>query len=198
MDFNAIFNRAKSVLLNPKETWAVIKDEANTVNQIYTEYVLILAAVPAIASLLGNWIFGIGFFNYRPGFFRGLFSAVISYLLTLVGVFVAGKIVDALAPSFNAQKNDLNAFKVVAYSWTAAWVAGILLIIPGLAPLVMLVSLYGFYLLYLGLPYLMECPSDKALGYTIVSVVVIFIVFIVISAIVGAVTGIPRGMMEQF
>ena len=46
-------------------------------------------------------------------------------MLALVGVYVIALIIDALAPSFGGTKDSLKAFKVAAYSATAAWVAGI-------------------------------------------------------------------------
>ena len=201
MDFNAIIERAKAILLKPKDTWGVIKEETTTVNEILMNYVIILAAIPVVAGLLGNFIFGVGvpfYGRYRPGFFSGIVWAVVNYILSIVLVIVAAKIVEALAPTFQAKKDNLSAFKVVAYSMTVFWVAGILMIIPDLGPLAMIISLYGFYLLYLGLPYLMECPSDKALGYTIVSVIVIIVIYIIIGAITGAIIGIPSGMMNNF
>jgi hypothetical protein len=75
----------------------------------------------------------------------------------------------------------LRALKVTAYSYTPAWVAGILHIIPALGVLAALAGLYGLYLLYLGLPVLMRCPKDKSVGYTVVLV----ICAIVISVVIG-------------
>ena len=52
---------------------------------------------------------------------------------------------------------------------TAAWLAGVFVILPALSILSIL-GLYSFYLYYLGLPKLMKAPADKALVYTIVSI----------------------------
>ncbi len=194
-----IVERVKIIILKPKDAWALIKTEATTVNEIFTGYVVILAALPAVAGFLGNWFFGISgpfFGRYHLPFFRILSSAVVSYVLTLVGVFITAKIVELLAPTFQAQKNSLNAFKVVAYSMTPVWVIGIVAIIPELTPLTIL-GLYSLYLLYIGLPHLMECPAEKALGYTITIILVMIVVYIIIGAIAGTFIGIPKGMMPQ-
>jgi hypothetical protein len=201
MDFNAIIERAKAILLKPKDTWSVIKEESTTVNEILMNYVIILAALPVVAGFLGRFIFGVGipfYGRYRPGFFSGIVWAVVSYILAIVGVFVAAKVVELLAPTFQAKNDNVSAFKVVAYSMTASWVAGILMLIPDLSPLVMIIGFYGFYLLYLGLPYLMECPSEKALGYTIISIIVIIVVNVIIGIITAAIIGIPSGMANNF
>ena len=62
-----ILDRVKAILLKPVDTWPVIKSEAKTEKQIYTEYVMILAAVPLVAGFLGQWLFG-----YGLPFFRGI------------------------------------------------------------------------------------------------------------------------------
>jgi len=87
-------------------------------------------------------------------------------------VLVVAFIVNALAPSFAGQKDSIQSLKVVTYSYTASWIAGIAVLLPGLGALIMLAGLvYGIYLLYLGLPVLMRAPPDKAVGYTVVVVV---------------------------
>jgi len=52
-----------------------------------------------------------------------------------------------------------------------------------LGALAILGALYSLYLLYLGLPKLMKCPQDKALGYTVVTVLCFIIAGIVIGAV---------------
>lgn len=85
------------------------------------------------------------------------------------------------------KKNITNAFKAVVYSMTPAWVGEVFYIVPNLWPLVLLSALYGIYLLYLGLPLMMDTPKEKALGYVIVVVVVTFMINFAIGAIVGAI-----------
>jgi len=106
--------------------------------------------------------------------------------LSLLGIYLLGLVIDALASSFQAQKSPLNAFKLAAYSMTPSLLAGILSILPALTPLALLAGLYGIYVLFLGIPTLMKAPQDKAIPYTAVAVVCA----IVISLVVGAVAGV--------
>ena len=75
-----------------------------------------------------------------------------------------GLVIDALAPTFNGQKNQPNALKLAVYSMTPAWLAGIFSLIPGFRVLG-IVGLYGLYLLWVGLPPLMKSPEEKSIGY---------------------------------
>lgn len=183
-----IVERAKKVITSPKEAWAEIKAEQTTVQNIYLSYAVILAAIPAIAQFIGYALVGTSALgvHFRWSIGTALGYAIFWYVLGLAGLALTAFIADALAPSFGSQKNFVNAFKAVVYSMTPVWVAGILYIIPFLGILVLLAGLYGLYLLFLGLPELMDTPKEKAIGYVIVVIVVNIIVYFVAGAIAGA------------
>src|SRR5207249_1265199 len=92
-----------------------------------------------------------------------------------------------LAPTFGGVKSRLQAFKLVAYSATASFVGGLFSLMPALAILGVLASLYTIYLLYTGLPVLMKVPRERALAYT-ATVVVCGIVASVMLAMLSAAT----------
>jgi len=190
-----IVERVKAIVLRPAETWPVIKEEDTTVADLFRNYVAILAALPPVASFLGLWLFGrstpLAVGRFHVSFFRGLSMALVEYVISLVGIYVAARIVDWLAPTFQAQRDPLRAFKLVAYSYTPVFVIGLVNIIPDLAPLTLL-GLYGFYLLYVGLPYLMECPPERALTYTLTVAAIMFIVYMAIGIITAVIVGMPR------
>jgi hypothetical protein len=173
-----LVERVKRILLSPQTEWPIIDTEPTTPTELYKQYIIPLAAIGPVAQLIGWLLFGVS--GYRPPILSALATTVVQYILTLVGIYVLALIVDALAPTFNGKKNQLQALKVSAYSMTAAWVAGIFALIPPLSPL-MIVGLYSVYLLYLGLPVLMKSPRDRALVYT----GVVLIAGIVVSILVG-------------
>src|SRR5581483_9449544 len=117
-------------------------------------------------------------------------AMIVHYVLTLALVFVMALIIDALAASFGGQKNQVQALKTVAYAYTASWVASVALIVPFLGFLVVLAAaIYGIYLLYLGLPYTMKCPQDKAAGYTAVSIIIAIVLSWIVGIVVVGITG---------
>jgi hypothetical protein len=61
--------------------------------------------------------------------------------------------------------------------------------VPVLGLLAILAGLYGLYLLYLGLPRLMKCPPEKAVGYTAVVVVCAIVLSVVVGAAGAAMVG---------
>lgn len=175
-----LVERVKNILLTPKTEWPVIDREPGDTSYLFKNYVAILAAIPAVCGFIGASIIGAA--GYRSGFFAGLMSAIISYILAFVGTYLMALIIDALAPSFGGRKDFASALKLVVYSSTAAWVAGIFSLIPALAILSIL-GLYSLYLLYLGIPVLMKSPAEKSLVYTIVAIVCAIVVWIAIATI---------------
>jgi hypothetical protein len=101
---------------------------------------------------------------------------------------MAVAIADFLAPKFNGQANRFNAFKLVAYSYTASWLAGIFGLIPSLG-LFSLLGLYSLYLLYTGATPLMKVPADKAGGYTAVTIACAIVLALIIAPITGLLSG---------
>jgi hypothetical protein len=179
----SLVERAKDIILQPKSEWAVVDAEPSTIGGIFTSYVMILAAIGPIAMIIGYQLIGVGY-GFKPPLGFTIATAAVTYILSLVGVYVLSLIIDALAPNFGGTKNSLNAFKVAAYSWTPAWLAGIFNIIPPLA-ILGLVGLYSLYLLYLGLPRLMRVSEDKAAGYAVVVIVVQIVLYFVLIMLAG-------------
>lgn len=193
----SLMERAKNILLQPKTEWPVIDAEQTTTGQLYTGYIIPLAAIGPIAQIIGMSLIGVSLpflGSYRVPIGYALRSAIVAYVAALVGTFVLALIIDALAPTFGGQKNQIQALKVAAYASTAAWVAGILGILPALGLIVLLISLYSLFLLYLGLPVLMKAPQDKAMGYTVVVIVCWIVLWIIIGVISTRMMYRPTGM----
>jgi hypothetical protein len=191
-----LIDRVKNIILTPKTEWPVIDRESGEVTYLFTSYVAILAAIPAICGFIGTSIIG---FNVpsmgtvRLGVASGLGNAIVTYLLTFLIVYVVALIVDALAPTFSGRKDFPSALKLTVYSYTPAWISGIFLLIPGLRFLSIL-GLYGLYLLYLGLPPLMKSSQEKSLGYAAAVVVCAIVIGLILGMIQAALFSFPQMM----
>ena len=181
-----LVQRVQDILLKPKTTWPEIEAEAGDVKSVYTNYLVFLAAIPAVATFLGLSVFGMSFLGatIRVPFLSGLVNLVVGFVLSLVMVYVLALIANALAPTFKGEKNLLNAVKLVAYGATAGMVGGIFNLLPMLSMLGLLAGLYSVYLIYVGIPVMMKAPEEKALGYT----AVLLVCGIVAGMIMGAVS----------
>lgn len=197
MDASRIVSRARLILLTPKTQWPAIAAEPETVSHLYSHYIVVLAAIPALIQFLRLSIIGTAtpfLGTYRVGVLSGLGGAILTYALSLIGVYIVALIVDALAPTFHAHRDRVQALKTVAYAYTASWVASMLGIVPGLGILAALAGLvYGIYLLRLGLPVTMKCPESDAVKYTAATIVCAIVVGVIMSVLTGALIGAPLG-----
>lgn len=183
-----IVDRIKGILLEPKSEWTTIAAEPATTMSIYTGWVLILAAIGPIATLVGYADMGVAW---------ALRLAVGSYVIALVITFVLAMVVDVLAPSFGGQKDFVAALKLAAYSYTAAWLAGIANVLGTFGGLVVLMaSIYAWYTFFLGAPVLRKCSADKAIPYTLI-IVLCGIALGILAGRVLSGTGMGPGMMRH-
>ena len=189
-----LIDRVKRILLSPQPEWEAIDGEATTPSALYTGYIMPLAAIGPIATVIGYSVFGIRVpFSatvYRVPIGSAITSAIVTYVLTLVGVYVLSLIIDALAPTFGGTKSRIQALKVAVYAATAGWIAGIFSMVPGLRFLGIL-GLYSLYLLYLGLPVLMKAPKEKAVSYTVVVIIAAIVLAMIVATIAGRFMTIP-------
>lgn len=188
----AIVERIKNICLKPKTEWEVIEPETPSTSALFTGYAVPLAAIPAIAGFVGGSLIGrslpvVG--TYRIPLVSGLVMAVFTFVMALVGIFIVSLITNALAPKFGGEKNSTQALKLAVYSYTPAWIAGVLQILPMLGLLGLIAGLYGIYLLYLGLPRLMKCPQEKAVAYTAVVVACAIVLSVIVGIVGGSIAG---------
>jgi MFS family permease len=181
-----LIQRAKNICLTPTTEWPVIATEPATPGGLLGGYAAPLAAIGAIAGFIGGAIIGqtlpfLG--HYRVPIVTALVAAIFTFGMALVGVFVLSLIIDALAPTFGGEKNSSQALKLAVYSYTPAWIAGVLQIFPVLGILGIFAALYGVYLLYLGLPHLMRSPQDKSIPYTVVVLICAVVLSVVITGV---------------
>ncbi len=176
-----MFNRIKNILATPKTEWPVIEGENKPHMTVAMTWLLVMAAIPAAASLLGYGVFG------RFSLVYGICQAVIQYVIMVGGVYLSAFVIDLLSSSFGAQKNFDKAFSLVAYAYTPMFIGGIFYLLPALSWLAGLVGLYAFYLLFVGLKPMMKVADDKQTGYFVVSLLAMIVVSGVLMGVLGTI-----------
>jgi hypothetical protein len=161
-----IINRVKNVLVSPKTEWQTIEAENAPHVKVFTTYVIILAAIPAVAAFIGYGLIGYSVFGVKVSTMGwGIRQAILQYIVMSGGVYLTAFVIDALASNFGARKDFNRAFSLVAYAYTPMFVAGVFYILPSLSWLASLAGLlYGLYLLYIGLQPMMKAPAEKQTG----------------------------------
>jgi hypothetical protein len=189
-----LVDRVKNILVTPRTEWLVIEGERGDPAYLFTNYVAILAAIPAICNFIGTTLVGISVptvGTFRLGIGAGIVNMILTYVLSFVIVYLVALITDALAPTFGGQKNFENSMKLVTYSYTPGWLVGIFALIPALGFLGIL-GLYGLYLFWTGVSPLMKTPANRSSAYTATVVVCTIVIAIVLGLIQAWLIGIPR------
>lgn len=183
-----LVQRVKEILLQPASTWTVIEAESATPKSLFVPYVVVLAAIPAIATFIGFSVLGMGMMgmNFKVPFGAGLNMAISTYVLSLVMVGFLGWLTSVLAPTFGGKADLVSGLKCAVYASTPGFVAGAFNIFPVLSFVALLAGLYGLYLLYLGLPILMKNPKEKSPIYMVVLVIAAIVASVLISAVTRA------------
>lgn len=179
-----LVERAKAITLTPDTEWPVIAGEQPTLQDLFTQYAIPLAAIGPVANLVGSALLPFG--PFRLGIGAAIGVSITSFVMALVGVLIVGVIVNALAPVFGGTKNQAAAHKLAVYAMTPAWLGGVFNLIPLLAILGLVASAWSIYLLYLGLPAIMGNPKEKSMPYTVLTVVCALVIGLITSAITGS------------
>jgi hypothetical protein len=183
-DISSTFKNAIALVTNPISFMKENKDVVPPVNSLMINYVAVLAAIPFIATLIGD----LWYYAYRGLYGYAVASAILTYVLDVAAVFVIGMVIWKLAPTFGTTADQARATVLAAYIFTPVFLISILDIIPFIGWITFVGLLYGLYILYMGIPILFNTPADKVLTYTVGIVVASFVVLAIISAIIGAIT----------
>jgi hypothetical protein len=160
-----LIDRAIDICIKPRSTFLEIEREKAGFTALYRDYVLWLAALPALVKLGVAWLSrdaqsALG----GRGLAAMLSGAALDYICLLAGVYVLALAIDALAPLFGGERDEDQALRLCAYALTPSFLAGATGALPGLAWSSIL-SFYSIALVILGLPRLMRCDEERALGY---------------------------------
>lgn len=119
-----LVERAKNIIMRAKQEWPVIDAEPLDVSGLLTRYVLPLAAIGPVAVLIGTSMLTRGLFRVSIG--GAISAAILSFMLSVIGVFAMAWVINTLAPSFGGAASMPQAIKVATYSATPQWIAGTL------------------------------------------------------------------------
>jgi hypothetical protein len=155
------------MLVQPSLAWRRIAQEPADPAHLLSSYVALLALIPAICGFIGACAIGVtlpGGVFYRAPLIEGFLGVIFGYVAAFVEVLLVGGLIYLLAPLFKAHRGFPEALKLSTYAFTPVWLAGIFLLLPGLRFL-LLIGLYGAYVLYRGMPLLAKVAPAKSLPY---------------------------------
>jgi hypothetical protein len=173
--------RIKNIMITPQEEWPVIAEEPFNMVELYTGYIMPLAAIGPVALFLSSVIL-----RRDMAFATGLGFTLVLFVMHLVTIFLAGLVTAKVAPWFGGVDDRGQGTKLVAYASTAAWLGGVFNILPWLSILSLIFSLFSLYLLYTGAATMMRVGQEKSLSFTATAVVILIIITLAIYWLAGS------------
>lgn len=165
-----MLRRAFRLLASPAGEWAAIAADRESWRGVALRYVLPLAAVPAVAWMVGRVVFPGDLATWEDARLArapaaiawagaAAFCGSVLWVAILAGAFWA------LAPMFGVRRDWARSWKVAAYGTTPAWLAGVLLVKPVLVGLLLIALLHCSYLYYAGLQVVSGVKQGAAAEY---------------------------------
>lgn len=166
-----------AILLRPTQAWFAIGESATSVLRVLVTHTVPWALVPALCWYYGvthvGWQFG-----EEPPLKISAESAqkicALFYIAMLVGVTVLGYMVHWMAATYAASRSTFaRGVAIATYTATPYFVAGLLGLQPSLwfdIAVGVAVAWHCLYLLYLGVPIVMQIPAER--GFLFASAVV--------------------------
>ena len=182
------------LFVDPTQEWEKIREQ-HQAGRHSVAHIFLLAAIPAISGYVGTtrvgWRIGVGD-PIRITGDSAIAIAVIYYLALLVGVFSIGWVIHLLGKAYEVVKPLSLCLALAAYTATPLFLIGIMEIYPVLW-LNMLLGLpalaYTVYLLYSGLPIMMEIPAERGFLYSSAVLAVGLIALVALLALTALLWG---------
>jgi hypothetical protein len=157
---------------NPKDEWVNIRNEDCTLGKCFATHTFLLAAIPALSGFIGTtqigWQIGAGP-PIKLTVDSALMIAVLYYLAMLVAVVSIGALIQWMGKTYGAERPLSRAIVLASYTATPLFLIGIFQLYPILW-LNMILGLpalaYTVYLLYSGLPIMMEVSQERGFLYS--------------------------------
>lgn len=182
-----MLRRAFRLVVAPTREWAAIAAERESWMAVAVRYVVPLAAVPAVAWMIGRALFPGDLATWEsvpparaPAAIA--WTGAIAFGGSLLWVVLLAVALRGLAPMYGASRDWAHSWTVAAYGTTPVWLAGVLLLKPALVGLLLVPMLHCSYLYYAGLQVVAGVKRRAAAEY----VGVVLFLALVASTLLGA------------
>lgn len=177
--------RVGRLLTRPGTEWAVIAAESDDVTSICQGYVAILALVPAASTLAGIIVSG-GRFLGAAGLTTVILAAIVSWAMAIGSSIATASLVEKIAPAFQSDGDLTQAFKLVGYALTPAWLMGAFFVLGPSEPVAIVGWVWAVYLGFRGLPIVMKTPRARVAALLAASTLAFILVNVVLRALFAA------------
>ena len=165
-----ILNHIWGLYAHPKDEWQTIEKRHESLSYSLM-HILTIALIPAICGYYAaahiGWTIGVGD-PIRISTSSAQLMAISMYFALVAGVFSLAYLIQWMAKTFDSKPTFVQALELAAYTATPLLMVGVSALFPVLwfVALAGLVAVaYSVYLLYSGVPIMMNIPEEKGFIY---------------------------------
>ncbi|MCH8256971.1 MAG: YIP1 family protein [Proteobacteria bacterium] len=164
-------NHLFGILFSPKKEWDNIRERNDSIAGIYLKFIVLIALLPPVAWYVGatqvGWSFAGRVIRLTPD--SAMQILVLFYISILLGVGFLGFMVHWMSETYGVEGSSYSrGVGIAAYTCTPLFVCGAI----GFYPLLWLdillgcaATAYSVYLLYIGVPIVMQIPKERGFLY---------------------------------
>lgn len=183
------------IFTNPAKTWKAIRADRHSFLEVFFTHVPILALIPVIAGYIGVTYVGFelgGHLTKLTPQSAGIL-AVVTYFAVVLGVYLLGEFINWMAKSYGVEGDEptrhYEGTALAVFVTTPIFLASIVLIYPHLwltMAAIGLAGTYSVYLLFEGIPILMNMNRERAFLYAcaVVTVALVMMVTVMIASVI--------------
>lgn len=166
-----ILNHIWGLYAHPKDEWQTIEKRHESLMYSLV-HILVVALIPAICGYYAaahiGWTIGVGD-PIKISQSSAQVMAISMYAALVLGVFALAYLIQWMAKTFDSKPSFIQSLELAAYTATPMLMVGI----TALFPVLWFVTLagiaavsYSVYLLYSGVPIMMNIPEEKGFIYS--------------------------------
>jgi hypothetical protein len=185
----AFLQHTVGIMLRPDIEWKAIRGGKHSFKQVFLNHVPFLALIPCISFFIGvtkvGWAFGSGD-PVKLTVQSAAQLCILTYFALLAGVFFFGEFINWMSRTFgvkdSAEKRRYNGTALAVHVTTPIFLMGASGLYPSLWLNVCVLGIagtYAVYLIYDGLPILMNISEDQAFMFASSIVIVGFVLMMI-------------------
>ena len=166
-----ILNHIWGLYAHPKDEWQTIEKRHESLSYSLM-HILTISLIPAICGYYAaahiGWTIGVGD-PIRISTSSAQFMAISMYFALVSGVFALAYLIQWMAKTFDSKPTFVQALELAAYTSTPLLMVGVTALFPVLwfVTLAGIVAVaYSVYLLYSGIPIMMNIPEEEGFIYS--------------------------------
>ena len=192
----AILQHTMGILFRPNTEWEAIRNKKSSFIQVFVNHIPFLALIPAVCAYIGvtqvGWSIGDGDVVKLTAA-SAVSLCVLTYVALHVGIYLLGQFINWMSKTYGVKDTDAQrhyeSAALAVYVSTPTFIAGFALLYPHVWLVVTVMGLaatYSVYLIYQGIPILMNISKEQAFMYatSVVTVGLVLVVSTLIATVV--------------